>query len=59
MLTRSRSLDLQLVFDLEIERTLRRLRAVARRGVMVEEGRENEQPVAAVDNRTLLDYLAL
>jgi len=58
MLTRSRSLDLQLVSDLKIERTLRRLRAEARRVVMAKEGRNNEQPVAAMDNRTLLDYLA-
>jgi len=25
---------------------------------MAEEGRNNEQPLATVDNRTLLDYLA-
>jgi len=58
MLTRSQSLDLQLMFDPEIERTLRRLRAEARRAVMAEERRDNEQPVAPADNRILLDYLA-
>jgi len=50
MLTRSQSLDLQFIFDPEIERTLRRLRAE-----MAEE-EEIQQPQQ--DNRTLLDYLA-
>jgi len=59
MLTCSQSLDLQLVFDPEIKRTLTRLRAETRRVEMAEEeGRNNEQPVVAVDNRTLLDYVA-
>jgi len=42
MLTCSQSLDLQLTFDPEIERTLRRLRAEARRAMMAEEKRDNE-----------------
>jgi len=47
------------VFDPEIKRTLRRLRAEARRVMMAKKGTNNKQPVAIVDNRTLLDYLAL
>ena len=58
MLTRSQSLDLQLDFDPEIERTLRRLRTEARRTNMAgEEGRNYGQPFVAADTRTLLDYM--
>jgi len=42
MITRSQSLDLQLTFDPEIKRTLRRLKAEARRAMMAEERRDNE-----------------
>jgi len=52
ILTHSRSLDLQFVSDLEIERTLRRLRAEIRRAEMAEEEQQQQH------NHTLLDYLA-